>query len=173
MKSNNQLIYNMILILGDFLALVFAFSMAYIFRVTLDHRAFSVVIHAKTYLIIFLSLMPFWILIFALFNLYSERILEKRFNEMMRLILASLIGILFVISFSYLFDVAIFPAKIVVLYGLLLALFFVFLFRTLARIVRQQLFKYNVGITNIVIVGNNQAANEIATSNKYEKDSMR
>ena len=162
MKSNNQLIYNMILILGDFLALVFAFSMAYIFRVTLDHRAFSVVIHAKTYLIIFLSLMPFWILIFALFNLYSERILEKRFNEMMRLILASLIGILFVISFSYLFDVAIFPAKIVVLYGLLLALFFVFLFRTLARIVRQQLFKYNVGITNIVIVGNNQAANEIA-----------
>jgi len=162
MKSNNQLIYNMILILGDFLALVFAFSMAYIFRVTLDHRAFSVAIHARTYLIIFLSLMPFWILIFAMFNLYSERVLEKRFNEMMRLILASLVGILFVISFSYLFDIAIFPAKIVVLYGLLLALFFVFLFRTLARIVRQQLFKYNIGITNIVIVGNNLAAKEIA-----------
>ncbi len=152
----------MILILGDFLALVFAFSMAYIFRVTLDHRAFSVAIHARTYLIIFLSLMPFWILIFAMFNLYSERVLEKRFNEMMRLILASLVGILFVISFSYLFDIAIFPAKIVVLYGLLLALFFVFLFRTLARIVRQQLFKYNIGITNIVIVGNNLAAKEIA-----------
>ncbi len=152
----------MILILGDFLALVFAFSMAYIFRVTLDHQAFSVAIHAKTYLIIFLSLMPFWILIFALFNLYSERVLEKRFNEMMRLILASLIGILFVISFSYLFNVAIFPAKIVVLYGLLLALFFVFLFRTLARIIRQQLFKYNIGITNVVIVGRNQAAIEIA-----------
>jgi len=166
MKSNNQLVYNIILMVGDFLALVFAFSMAYIFRVTLDHQPFSVAIHARTYLIIFLSLMPFWILIFALFNLYSEGTLEKRYNEMMRLIVACLVGILFVISFSYIFNIPIFPAKIVVLYGFLLALFCVFLFRTLARIIRQQLFKYNIGINNVIIIGNNLTATEIANNIK-------
>jgi len=169
MKSNNQLVYNIILMVGDFLALVFAFSIAYILRVTLDHQAFSVAIHARTYLIIFLSIMPFWILIFALFSLYSERILERRYNEMMRLIIASLIGILFVISFSYIFNIPVFPAKIVVLYGFLLALFFVFLFRTLARIIRQELFKYNIGVNNVAIIGNNLAATEIANSIKNTK----
>ena len=157
MRNNSLLIFNIFLVIGDFLALVFAFSVAYILRVSLDHRAISVAIHAKTYLLIFLTLMPFWILIFALLNLYSSQFFEKRFSEIGRLLIGSFIGILFVISYSYINKLPIFPARIVTLYGFLLAFFFVLLFRTLARIIRKQLFKFNFGINNVVIIGKNKS----------------
>ncbi len=157
MRNNSLLIFNIFLVIGDFLALVFAFSVAYILRVSLDHRAISVAIHAKTYLLIFLTLMPFWILIFALLNLYSYQFFEKRFSEIGRLLIGSFIGILFVISYSYINKLPIFPARIVTLYGFLLAFFFVLLFRTLARIIRKQLFKFNFGINNVVIIGKNKS----------------
>ncbi len=163
MRNNSLLIFNIFLVIGDFLALVFAFSVAYILRVTLDHRALSVAIHARTYLIIFLTLLPFWILIFALLNLYSSQFLEKRFSEIGRLLIGSFIGTLFVISYSYITNIQIFPARIVTLYGFFLAFFFVLLFRTLARIIRKELFKVNFGINNVVIIGKNKTTKLLIT----------
>src|SRR5438309_585003 len=140
MRNNTSVVYNFCLVIGDFLALVFAFTVAYILRVTLSHRALSAQIHAHTYISIFLTLLPFWILIFALLGLYNARIYEKRFSELGRLAIGSFIGILFVISYSYIANVAIFPGRLVTVYGFGLALFFIFLFRTVARGVRRELF---------------------------------
>ena len=69
MKSNASLIYSFILVVGDFLALVAAFVGAYVLRVTLNPRPLVEPIQAKTYLGIFLVLLPFWILIFSLIAL--------------------------------------------------------------------------------------------------------
>jgi exopolysaccharide biosynthesis polyprenyl glycosylphosphotransferase len=63
-------------------------------------------------------------------------------------------GILVVLGYDFVVDTdTFFPARLVVVYGFFLGLGFLIIFRTLARIIRQVLFKYNIGVTNLLIVG--------------------
>jgi len=90
MKNSATLVYNLFLAVGDFLALLLAFVGAYVLRVTIDNRPIAVAVESKTYLLVFLALLPFWILIFALLGLYNSNIYEKRFSELGRLFIGSL-----------------------------------------------------------------------------------
>lgn len=156
MKNNASLVYNFCLILGDALAITLAFTIAYILRVSLDHQAVSANVSSSSYITVLISLLPFWILIFGLLGLYNARIYDKRFSELGRLLLGTFIGILFVISYSYIANTQIFPARLVTIYGFALAFLCVFLFRTIARGIRRSLFSYGVGINNILLVGDNK-----------------
>ncbi len=164
MKNNTSLVYNVCLVIGDALAITMAFSIAYILRVTLDHQPLSATVHAHTYITILVSLLPFWILLFALLGLYNARIYEKRFSELGRLLIGSFIGILFVISYSYITNTAIFPARLVTAYGFGLAFFFVLLFRTAARGIRRELFGYGIGINNVLLIGDTRVTYELMHS---------
>lgn len=164
MKNSLSFIYNLCLVVGDFLALVAAFVGAYILRVSVSDDPFPNQISSETYLGVFLTLLPFWILIFALLGLYNTSIYEKRFSEFGRLAVGSFIGFLFVIFWNFVTVDPIFPAKLVPVYGLVFAFLFLVLFRTTARAVRTMLFRYNIGITHVLIVGNTQMAAELAES---------
>lgn len=164
MKSNASLIYNFFLAIGDFLALVAAFIGAYILRVSISDTPIAHAVGSVTYLKIFLTLLPFWILIFALLGLYNSNIYERRFSELGRLLIGSFIGLLFVIFYNFLTVEPIFPSKLVPIYGFGLAFIFLVLFRNLARAIRTMLFSYNVGITNIMIVGNTAVSDELRRS---------
>jgi exopolysaccharide biosynthesis polyprenyl glycosylphosphotransferase len=164
MKSNASLIYSFILIVGDFLALVAAFVTAYVLRVSLSNEPIATPVHASTYLGIFLTLLPFWILIFALMGLYNTSIYERRFSELGRLLIGSFIGLLFVISYAYAVNKPVFPAHLVPVYGFGLAFLFLVIYRNLAREIRALLFRFDIGITNILIVGNTQIARELVDS---------
>lgn len=153
MKNNASLVYNFCLILGDALAITVAFTIAYILRVSLDSQALSASVSSQSYITILVSLLPFWILTFGLLGLYNSRIYDKRFSELGRLLLGVFIGILFVISYSYITNTPIFPARLVTIYSFTLAFLCLFLFRTLARGTRRWLFSYGVGINNILLVG--------------------
>ncbi|MEX2006640.1 MAG: sugar transferase [Candidatus Saccharimonadales bacterium] len=161
MKSNASLVYGLVLVVGDFLALVAAFIFAYAIRGPLSTVPVATPIPATEYLSAFLLLLPFWILIFALLGLYSPSIQEKRFSELGRLLMGSFVGLLFVIAYSYLLDKTIFPSRLVPVYGFSLAFIFLVAFRNLAREFRARLYRYDIGITNILIVGNTKVAREL------------
>ena len=161
MKNNASLIYNVCLIIGDALAIIVAFSIAYLLRVSLSHQPLSADVRAHTYLTILVSLLPFWIFIFGLLGLYNLRIYEKRFAEFGRLLIGTFIGILFVISYSYFTDTAIFPARLVTVYGFALAFFCVLIFRTIARGIRRRLFSYGFGINNVLLVGDTKTTQRL------------
>ena len=164
MRNNAAVVYNICLIIGDFLALVFAFGVAYILRVTLSHTALSANVPAHTYISISVALLPFWIFVFAILGLYNARIYEKRFSELGRVLVGSFIGILFAISAAYIVNVAIFPARLVTVYGFGLAAFFVFIFRTVARAVRRELFSFGIGINNVLLVGDTKTSHTLLES---------
>src|SRR3989344_854859 len=164
MKSNASLFYSLLLVVGDFLALVAAFVGAYALRGTLSTVPVAHPIPATTYLGIFLTLLPFLILFFALLGLYSSSIQEKRFNELGRLLIGSFVGLLFVIGYGCAVNRTIFPARLVPVYGFILAFVFLVTFRNLARAMRAYLYKYDVGITYILIVGNTKVASELVKS---------
>ncbi|HSX53120.1 MAG TPA: sugar transferase [Patescibacteria group bacterium] len=168
MKSNASLVYNLFLVIGDFLSLVLAFVGAYVLRVTfgLTFGATSVAhpVEAATYLRIFLLVTPFWIIIFGLLGLYNSTIYTKRFSEAGRLFIGSFIGLLFVTSYAYASNQIIFPGKLVPVYGFILAYLFLLLFRNIARFIRTRLFHYDIGITNILLIGNTVVAAELIES---------
>ena len=161
MKNNASLFYSVSLAIGDALAIIAAFVMAYVLRVSLSDVAVSTPVFARDYLSALVSLLPFWIFIFGLLGLYKSEVYENRFGEIGRLFVGSFIGILFLISYSYVMNQAIFPARLVTLYGFGLAFIFPFLFRTIARIVRRELFAYGVGINNVLIVGDTNLTREL------------
>ncbi|HET6924819.1 MAG TPA: exopolysaccharide biosynthesis polyprenyl glycosylphosphotransferase, partial [Candidatus Saccharimonadales bacterium] len=99
-----------------------------------------------------------------LLGLYGSRIYEKRFSELGRLFVGSLVGMLALISFSYIANVRIFPARLVVLYAFLLAFLFLLLFRNLARGIRRELFGYGLGINNVLIVGDTKVTDQLIES---------
>lgn len=164
MKSNASIIYALVLILGDFLALVAAFAGAYLLRVTYDSRPLVEQVPAFTYLWLFLALAPFWIMVFALLGLYSKNIYEKRFSELGRLFVGSIIGFMFVITAEFVSNRPIFPARLVPVYGLVLAFVFLVLFRNIIRLLRHILFSYNIGVSKVLLVGDTAITSELVAS---------
>jgi len=161
MKSNASLIYGLLLMVGDFLALMVAFAGAYALRGPLSNTPVAHPIAATTYLGIFLLLTPFWLLIFGLMGLYTNSIHEKRFVEAGRLLIGSFVGLLFVSSYAYISDRVVFPSKLVPVYGFAIAFVLLLIFRNTARYVRSALFRYDIGITNLLLVGNTHVGRQL------------
>ncbi len=162
MKNNASVFYAVILIIGDALALIAAFSVAYILRVKLDTRSLIEPITSIEFLYTFLSVLPFWLIVHASIGLYRNDVYEKRFTEIGRLITGTFVGILVVIGYDFVIQGALFPARLVPVYGFFLGFSFLLLFRTTARIVRRILFRFNIGISDILIIGNTDASVDLA-----------
>lgn len=166
MKNNATFAYALILIIGDFFALLLAFVMAYILRVKLDPRPLIEQIPALDYLWAFVFVLPLWIIVHAAIGLYNPRVYEKRFTEIGHLFIGSFVGILVVIGYDFVSEGGIFPARLVPIYGLALGFAILLVFRTIARICRHLLFKLGVGISNVLIVGNTPTTADLIESIK-------
>jgi exopolysaccharide biosynthesis polyprenyl glycosylphosphotransferase len=164
MKNNASLIYSLALVVGDFFSLVAAFISAFVLRVSISDKPIAHQVHAITYFKIFVILLPFWILIFALLGLYNSTIYEKRFKELGLLSIGSFIGLLFVLAYAYVSNAPVFPAKLVPVYGFALGFLLLVLIRNLIRTIRILLFSYDVGITKLLVVGDTKIAQELVES---------
>lgn len=171
MKNNASFVYSFGLILGDAGALLAAFVAAFVLRGALDVRPVAHPVQSTTYIGILVVLMPFWMIIFSLLGLYNSTIYEKRFSEIGRLFMGSFVGMIFVIACDFFLEQVIFPSKLVPIYGFGLAFLFLVLFRNLARTIRILLFSFNMGITNVLIIGETAVAEELVESLRNSKRS--
>lgn len=161
MRNNTQLVYRLVLVVGDFLTLIAAFFAAYVLRVKYDDRPLIQQIPAETYIYAILIVLPLWILIHGAIGLYSKNVYENRFSELGKLVLGSVLGVLAVLGYDFIIEENLFPARLVVVYGFLLGLGFLVVFRTLVRFIRRVLFSYGIGITNLLVVGSGRATEKI------------
>ncbi len=164
MKNNSSLLYSFVLLVGDFLALVAAFTLAYIIRVKLDTRPLPAQVPAHTYIIIFLVLLPFWLMIFGFLNMYKSEVYENRFSEAARIVIGSFIGTLFLLASSYVLNRTIFPARLVPVYGFIISMLLVLLARTLLRAARRELFGQGLGVNHVLLVGSTPITAELYNS---------
>lgn len=162
MKHSASLLYSFILFVLDFIALIIAFTLAYVVRVKLDDRPLLEPISAGGYIGVVTLLLIFWLIIYALLGLYKSNVYENRFKEFSMLLMGSFIGILFLIGSEYVLNRAIFPARLVTVYGFMFAFLLTLLFRTIARGIRRFLFTQNIGIANVLIVGATDITAELA-----------
>ena len=163
MRNNASIFYSLILILGDALALTAAFTVAYIIRVKVQTDLPLIEqIPALDFLYAFLAVLPLWLIAHAFIGLYRNDVYDKRFTEVGRLITGAFIGILIVIGYDFVIDGRLFPARLVPVYAFGLSFGFLLLFRTLARITRRMLYRFGIGISDILIIGNTHVSGDLA-----------
>lgn len=164
MKNNATYLYAAVLVIGDFIALCAAFILAYFLRFRILDIVGSSSVGARGFSTAIISVLPVWIIVNALLGLYSQNVYEKRFSELGRLGFGSVIGMLAVIGYDFFIDAAVLPGRLIPIYGMLLGFIFLVLFRSFVRVGRKQLFKYNIGVNDVLIVGNTKTTKHLAAS---------
>ena len=169
MKNNASLVYGLFLLIGDFLALIAAFAAAYLLRFSLFEDGKAATVDGQTFLYAIVSILPIWLLVHAVIGLYRQEIYSKRFTELGRLLLGAFVGTLAIIGYDFLVEGKLLPGRLVPVYAFGIGYVFLIGFRTLARTLRHTLYRYGVGVSNILIVGATDVSIDIAREAGYTK----
>jgi exopolysaccharide biosynthesis polyprenyl glycosylphosphotransferase len=170
MKNNLSSVYSMLLVIGDFVAILAGFTAAYILRVSLSDLPF-IAIPASEYARIFIVLSPIWIVIFGLLGLYRRDTYEWRLKELGRLLVGAAIGIMAVITYEFAAGKPIFPARIIPVYAFGIGYLLLVLVRTLLRSLRLVARSFGYGVINTVLVGDGLYTNKLAATIRNYKTS--
>jgi exopolysaccharide biosynthesis polyprenyl glycosylphosphotransferase len=162
MPSKNTKFYSLILIIADFFVLLLAFTAAYILRVRYDPRPLVNDVGAYDYFLSFLTITPFWILIFAALGLYHASTYNRRLAEWSKIAIGSFIGILLVIGWQYATNSQLFPARLVAVYALIISFLLILITREVLRVTRSLLFYFGRGTSRVLIIGDSAATRDIA-----------
>ena len=164
MKRDIGLIFRVFLILGDICAIIASFLMAYFFRTHLDQRPFYFQSAPFEFIASMLFLLPVYIPVLAAFGLYRKSIFRRQnwLPEIGRLFLASIVGMMAIISYDFFFDVDLFPVRIMAFYAVLSSFTLLVLVRTIIRAIRLQLLKSKRAALRAVIIGSSKNTEYLA-----------
>ena len=164
MLNRNTRFYSLILLIVDTFILLVAFVFAYVLRVQHDPRPLLSDVHAYDYLYSSLLIVPIWILVFAILGLYQPNTYNRRLIEWSKIAIGSFIGILLVIGWEYVSSQNIFPARLVTVYALAGSFVFIVFGREILKFIRQALYRYNIGVNRVLIIGETEVTHDIAKS---------
>ena len=173
MKKDSSLIFRIILMFGDAFAIIFAFTFAYYFRKHIDTRAYFFEAEPLNFALTNISFVPIWLLILSLFGLYRQQVFlgKSRLKEVARLLLASVVGIMMIITYDFFTQGNLFPVRIIAVYASFLCFFSLFLSRFLLKTVRKQFFLAQHGLARTIIIGNHQNTTELVNYIKEHPES--
>lgn len=157
MKKDSGLVFHIFLLFGDACAITLSFLVAYFVRTHLDQRPFYFEANPLGFVATMLYLLPVYLLILACFGLYNKSIFLRRgrWSEVGRLFLASVVGMMAIISCDFFFDLDIFPVRIMAFYSLIACFILLLFFRTTVRFCRSLALRRNKrAALRAVIIGN-------------------
>lgn len=157
MKKDSGSIYRVLLMLGDALAIVFSFAFAYYIRTHIDSRPYYFAAEQLDFTLTALTLIPIWWLILAILGLYKKSIIlgRSRFSELGRLLAASIIGTMTIITYDFFYEHNLFPVRLVAVWSALLCFLSLFIMRLIFRRLRYRLIVHTGRATlDTIIIGN-------------------
>lgn len=164
MRKKSDYVLRVCLIIGDAVALVLSFAMAYFIRVHVDPRPYEF----NSQLLVFtretLWVIPFLIVILAALGLYKKSVFlgKSRMPEVGRLILAAILSVAALIVYDFFTSNNLFPVRVVALMSVFLSFVFLVVERMLMRLIVRQIFKRDYGTKRVVIIGNNKNTEYLA-----------
>lgn len=164
MKKDFGLVFHVFLMLGDACAILVSLLTAYLIRTHIDQRPFYFEFAPLDFLVSMLALLPIWILILAAFGLYSKSIFLGRnhLREIGRLFLASIVGVMTIITYDFFFQTDLFPVRPMALYSIATCFLSLWLIRSLIRFIRNQIYKARRAMKRVVIIGNSKNTEYLA-----------
>ncbi len=162
MRKQSELIFSLLLLPIDFLAILGAFIAAYAIRVKIDVRPVAHPLGLIFFFKIFLLITPVWILFFALSGLYSQSSLRGRFQEIGKIFVAVSAGVMFMIVVDFVSRTPLFPSKAVPVYAYGISLVTVTLGRAIIWWFQRRLFRQGIGTYRSVVIGSGKLAQQLA-----------
>ena len=164
MRKKSDYILRVCLILGDAVALVLSFAMAYFIRVHVDPRPYEFNSTLLLFTLETLWVIPFLIIILATLGLYKKSVFlgKSRMPEIGRLILAAILSVAALIVYDFFTDNNLFPVRIVALMSVLLSFLFLVLERMIVRAIVKLIYRKDYGTKRVVIIGNNKNTEYLA-----------
>ncbi|MCU0679003.1 MAG: sugar transferase, partial [Planctomycetes bacterium] len=170
--KKSELFFSFLLVPLDFLMIVLAGVTAYSIRFsefTTEIRPAIFDLPFTSYLHIVLAVAALWALIFALAGLYNIRGAGNIVEEFYRVVLACSTGLVAIVVLIFLRR-ELFDSRFIVLAGYVLAIFYISLSRSLIRFLQRYLYRHDIGVHKVVLVGNSKTTDtlirEFSTSRK-------
>ena len=158
MKGRSSLLFTISLMIGDALAVVGAYSIAFIIRVKVIDTPIHTAVPAATFLESLLTLLPFVIIIFSVVGLYRTKQNDSILATSGKLLLGAFLAMLFMVFIDYFHPAVIFPAKKVLIYGLGISIAFLAFERLVLYLIRYLKNRSEIGLPSVLIVGDNDTA---------------
>ena len=169
MKKEPGFIYRLFLILGDLVAIVFAFSFAYYYRVYFDSRPYTFSPDIWDFFFKNLFLLPAWLVVLAALGTYTTRNLQRPFIMIGRLFLASIVGVMMIITYDFFVnDTAsavrsLFPVRSIAFLIMLFSFVAFVVERLVIYFIRRAFLRHNIGLIRTVVVGNSANTTQLLT----------
>ena len=166
MKRDRSIVFRVALIIGDIVAIVTSFLYAYLIRIHLDSRPFYFVANPGKFTLAILALLPIWLFVLFTFGLYSKKIIfgSSRIPEVSRLFVASIVGIMSIITIDFFLDSNLFPVRPIAIYGVLICFFSLFIIRGVLKRLRKHILKKKIGLRKVLIVGSSENTSRLITN---------
>ena len=164
MRKKSDYILRFLLIVGDALALILSFAMAYFIRVKIDPRPWTFEFQFFDFVRTVIWLVPVLLIILAALGLYRKDIFlgRTRMPERWRLFLAAVLSVAALIVYDFFTEEGLFPVRVMALTSMLLSFVFLLLERVLLRFIVRQIFKSDYGAKRVIIIGNHKNTEYLA-----------
>ncbi len=159
MRSRTSLRFVAALIIGDILAILGAYSIAYIIRMKVITDPVQVFVSARAFFGSLLFLLPFNLIIFRLIGMYRQQ--YNVLSMIGRVFIGACLAMLFMVAVDYFQINPIFPAKKIPVYGFLLSIFLLSITRGTLYGIRYIYHKTSSTLPKVLVIGDNNIAHAI------------
>ena len=167
MRKEPGFSYRVFLLIGDALAIVLSFGFAYYFRVNIDSRPiYFEASEFSNFLLSGILLLPVWLIVLSSLGLYSKAVIKRRFLQAWRLLLASMLSIMVIITYDF-FRTSLtgrptlFPAVMISVYAALFCFIALVIERSIITVVSRAIHRRNMGLIRTVVVGDSDNTTQL------------
>ncbi|MCL2451596.1 sugar transferase [Candidatus Saccharibacteria bacterium] len=157
MKNRTSLVFTLLLVVGDAVAVLAAYVVAYVLRVRISDVPTHQVVPANEFLLLLLLLLPFIIILFSLIGTYRATS-QGKLAIIGRIFFGAATAMLFMIMIHYFMVRPLFPSKLVPIYGLVFSIIFLSLERGALYLARYLRRRRLIGVTRVMLIGDNKFA---------------
>ena len=149
----------------DLAMVVLSFVLAYYFRTFFDFVPITYVEPLQSYLRFIVMTLPIWLISFIFAGLYGLRSKDRRLEEFGKIIVAVSTAVAIVMAWIFLTRTFFF-SRLIIIYVWFAAVILVTFGRYLISFVQRWLYRYNIGVHRVIVIGGN-------ASTKYIVDEIR
>ncbi len=166
--KRSELIFTFLKIPVDLLMVVFSFVIAYWLRTFLTFVPTIYIEPLQGYLHFILTTIPIWLVTFIVAGLYSVREKDRRLEELGKIIVAVSSAVGIVLAWIFL-SRTFFFSRLIIIYVWLVAIILVTLGRFLINFIERFLYRYNIGVHRVIVVGGNSSTRFIVDEIKRNR----
>lgn len=164
MKRKSDLILRVSLVVGDAVALILSFAMAYFVRVHIDPRPYMFESQLLDFVLTVVWVVPVMLIIIAMLGLYRKSIIlnKSRLPERGRLVMAAVLSVAALIVYDFFMGENLFPVRVMAVTAVLFSFVFLLAERIIVRFAIRTIFRNDYAVQRAIIIGNSKNTEYLA-----------